>query len=127
MHVGKLGDMKLSSPVNVLLVEDHIAVAEATAELLREFGCRVVTCAPTLREARDAASSKTPDLAIIDRHLPDGDGAGLIAELRARGVRCAMLTADPRPEDEDGSLDGIEWVEKPLTPARLESLVGRLA
>jgi DNA-binding response OmpR family regulator len=119
--------MKPSSPVSVLLVEDHVAVAQATADLLQEFGCRVVVCAPTLREAREAAGSATPDLAIIDHRLPDGDGAALVAELRARGVRCAMLSADPRPETTVDALIGVEWVEKPLTPDRLQALVSRLA
>ena len=51
--------------------------------------------ASTLAQARARVSSATPDVMLLDRRLPDGDGVAAIPELRALrpGMNVVVLTA----------------------------------
>jgi DNA-binding NarL/FixJ family response regulator len=69
--------------IRVGLVEDHIAVRQALAYILeREGGFEVVAQAGSVVEAREFSTEV--DVAIIDLGLPDGDGIGVIKELREK-------------------------------------------
>jgi PAS domain S-box-containing protein len=84
-----------AAPVRILLVEDHVAVREAIAATLeRQPDFRVVGQAGSLWEARTMLDRV--DIALVDLGLPDGFGAELIPELRAKnpGVEAVVLSAD---------------------------------
>lgn len=66
--------------LSVLVVEDHPDGGDARADLLRIYGHRV-RLARTCREAIELALDQTPDAAILDIGLPDGDGHDLALEL----------------------------------------------
>jgi DNA-binding NarL/FixJ family response regulator len=77
----------------LLIVDDHAAFRQPLALLMnREPGFVVVAQAGTLGEARQKLDGV--DIALIDRDLPDGDGASLAETLRARnpGTRVLLLT-----------------------------------
>jgi two-component system OmpR family response regulator len=65
---------------DVLVVEDEPPLAAALAVALKHLGlpARFVT---TLQGARDALVERTPDLLLLDRMLPDGDGISLCQEI----------------------------------------------
>ncbi|MEV1294408.1 response regulator transcription factor [Pseudonocardia sp. NPDC049635] len=65
----------------MLLVEDDEGVAAAMADALRLNGFRVDR-ARTVADAYDAFRREPPDLVLLDRTLPDGDGAALIRSIR---------------------------------------------
>ncbi|MCL2223963.1 MAG: response regulator transcription factor [Defluviitaleaceae bacterium] len=65
----------------VLLVEDNKKILEANRWILQERG-HTVLCAETLAEARAVLASKTPDIAVFDIMLPDGDGITFLPEFR---------------------------------------------
>jgi DNA-binding response OmpR family regulator len=68
----------------ILLVEDEVLIAAATAETLRDFGFEVeeaVTAAAALAFAKD--QSEKLSAAIVDINLPDGKGDELAKKLRA--------------------------------------------
>jgi DNA-binding NarL/FixJ family response regulator len=74
----------------VLLVDDHAAIREAIALAFAQDGDFIVTGqAASLAEARGLVDGI--DVAIVDLELPDGDGADLIGELRARDPRVQTL------------------------------------
>ena len=74
----------------VLLVDDHAAIREAIALAFARDDEFVVTGqAGSLAEARLLLDGV--DVAIVDLDLPDGDGADLIDELRARDTRIQTL------------------------------------
>jgi DNA-binding NarL/FixJ family response regulator len=76
--------------VRVLLVDDHAATREAMSLAFAEDdGFAVVAQAASLAEARSMLDGV--DVAIIDLGLPDGDGAELIAELRAANADAQAL------------------------------------
>ena len=85
--------------LRVLLVDDHLAFRQPLAFLLgREPDLAVVGQAGSLAEARPLLAAA--DVALVDLGLPDGDGAGLIRELRAANprARAVVLTASADPK-----------------------------
>ncbi|MGW7201081.1 response regulator transcription factor [Streptomyces chryseus] len=71
-------------PVRVLLVEDHDMVAEAISLALeRSPGLEIVARSATVASALADAGRHRPDVVVMDRRLPDGDGVRAIADLEA--------------------------------------------
>jgi CheY-like chemotaxis protein/HPt (histidine-containing phosphotransfer) domain-containing protein len=113
-------------PPRLLLLEDDPVSAAFLTAALDALPARV-THAATLAEARIVAEGC--DLWLFDAHLPDGDGATLLAELRFRGLRTPALahTAEARRELLDVLIDAgfAEVLQKPLTMAQLQAAVRR--
>jgi DNA-binding response OmpR family regulator len=66
----------------ILLVEDNEKILSANRWILEERGYRILTAA-SLAEARAVLAKETPDLAVLDIMLPDGDGLEFLPELRS--------------------------------------------
>ncbi|MET0208760.1 MAG: response regulator, partial [Burkholderiaceae bacterium] len=64
------------------IVEDSLTVRMDLREALDDADFDCVECA-NLAQARAALAAGTPCLVLLDNHLPDGDGASWLAELRA--------------------------------------------
>jgi response regulator of citrate/malate metabolism len=79
--------------VRVLVVEDEQLAAEAHAAYTgRVEGFEVAAVARSAGEAmRALASDPTIDLVLLDMHLPDGHGLGLLQRLRAAGHLCDVI------------------------------------
>jgi CheY-like chemotaxis protein len=69
------------TPLSVLLAEDEEHIRTLVRGWLEQAGHRV-TCATTGREASVFAEKRRFDLVITDILMPDGDGTGLISELK---------------------------------------------
>jgi DNA-binding NarL/FixJ family response regulator len=87
--------------IRVLVVDDHEMFAESVSRLLAdEADIEIAGLAATMNDAVRVAGTTRPDVAIIDFHLPDGDG--IVTSTRIRAVspetRLLMLTgsADDR-------------------------------
>lgn len=110
----------------VLLLEDDPVSAAFLASALEALPARVEV-ASSLAEARGRADGC--DLWLFDAHLADGDGASLLAELRARGLRTPALahTAEARREPLDALIAAGfgEVLLKPLSVAALQAGVRR--
>jgi len=110
----------------ILLLEDDPVSATFLASALEALPARVVAAA-SLSEARLLGDGC--DLWLFDAHLPDGDGASLLAELRARGLRTPALahTAEARREPLDALIAAgfDEVLQKPLSVAALQAGVRR--
>lgn len=79
--------------VRVLVVEDEQTAAEAHAAYVERIpGFELAGVA---RSATDAArlldTDRAVDLVLLDMHLPDGHGLGLLQRLRAAGHRCDVI------------------------------------
>ncbi|MEZ4648377.1 MAG: response regulator [Candidatus Eisenbacteria bacterium] len=114
-------------PLLVLLVEDDPDARNATAEILRLFGCEVLT-AGSGAEARSSASqaARRPDLALLDLTLPDTDGYELVQSLRRDGLTgTKFISLSGREEDtRRAAAAGLErHLEKPIGLAALKELV----
>jgi response regulator of citrate/malate metabolism len=79
--------------VRVLVVEDEQLAAEAHATYTNRIeGFEVAAVARSAGEAaRALAADPTIDLVLLDMHLPDGHGLGLLQRLRAAGHLCDVI------------------------------------
>jgi DNA-binding NarL/FixJ family response regulator len=89
-----------TTPLKVMLVEDHAAFRQALNFLLSdEPELEVIAQAGSVAEAKEALEGGgldgALDVAVVDLSLPDGDGRELIGELRrsSPGVRIMVLSA----------------------------------
>ncbi|EYB68343.1 fused response regulator receiver/hypothetical protein [Deinococcus phoenicis] len=116
--------------VRVLLVEDDLRVARVNRDLLeRDPDVHVVGSAATLAQADALAQALAPDLILLDVHLPDGSGLGLLRHWRAQGrtTDVALITA----ADDEASVrtalaqGAFDYLIKPFTGARLAEVIAR--
>lgn len=112
--------------MHILVVEDSPAIARFLERGLSEEGHRVVV-ATDLESARGHLARLEPQIIIVDRMLPDGDGLDLIRELRRRGrsVPAICLTARERVEERvEGLRSGADdYLAKPFS---FEELLARI-
>ena len=82
-----------ADPVRVLVVEDDELSAQAHADYVRRTaGFALVAVARTAGEAvRVLRSDRDVDLVLLDMHLPDGHGLGLLQTMRAEGHACDVI------------------------------------
>ncbi|EME51000.1 response regulator [Amycolatopsis decaplanina] len=86
-----------AAPIRVLLVEDHKMVAEALGAAFEEFPeIHLVASVQSLAHGMIAAEEHLPDIVLLDRRLPDGDGIEAIPAIRAISPlsRVLVLTGD---------------------------------
>ncbi len=83
------------SRCSVLCVDDHRDTSEMLQLLLAEEDYEVYTAA-TMEEACTLAASRSFDLYVLDKRLPDGTGLELCERLSgiAPGVPCIFYTGD---------------------------------
>ncbi len=114
------------SAAKLLLVEDDIGVARMLERGLGQAGY-AVDWARTLQEAVAQVRMMHHDLVVLDRMLPDGDGADLCAALRKFGhpARVCMLTARDALEDKLRGFDAgaDDYLVKPF---EFDELLARL-
>jgi DNA-binding NarL/FixJ family response regulator len=80
----------------VFLLDDHEIVRRGLRELLEaEEGLQVVGEAGTAEEAYGRIPATSPDVAVLDVNLPDGDGVEVCREIRSKHpeIACIMLTS----------------------------------
>jgi DNA-binding NarL/FixJ family response regulator len=80
----------------VFLLDDHEVVRRGIRDLLEsEDDLEVVGEAGTAEEAYGRIPATTPDVAVLDMRLPDGDGIDVCREIRSRHpeIACIMLTS----------------------------------
>ena len=85
------------TPITVLLVEDHLLVAEGLSAMLDACGdIRVVGTSASAIDAARIAAECQPDVVVMDSHLPDGSGADAALRLRQQlpRVPIVFLSAD---------------------------------
>jgi two-component system, NarL family, response regulator DevR len=89
----------VSVPPKVVIIDDHEVVRKGIrTSLEQEAGvCEVVGEAGTVAQARTLIEETSPDVAVLDVVLPDGDGIHLCREICARQphIACVLLTSFP--------------------------------
>ena len=119
----------------ILVVEDQKSTSDLIAQVLKEEGFEVKVV-DSIAKARTDVGHAMPELVVLDRNLPDGDGLDLCRELRASPKTSAlpllMLTAKKAVEDRVSGLKSgaDDYLVKPFNTeelvARIESLLRRV-
>jgi DNA-binding NarL/FixJ family response regulator len=82
--------------IRVFLLDDHEVVRRGLRELLESEGdIEIAGEAGTAEEALGRIPATSPDVAVLDVRLPDGDGVEVCREIRSRHpeIACIMLTS----------------------------------
>ena len=100
----------------VLLLEDDETLSSILGIHLNTVGYDI-TRAGSLQAAKEALQQFTPDVAILDVHLPDGSGLDLIEELRRREMTAeipviVVTGSQGPPQDTDSNI--VKWLTKPF-------------
>jgi CheY-like chemotaxis protein len=122
-------DLNVNGPL-VLVVDDSDGFATLVTAVLMSVGCRVDRAASGTEALRKVASGP-PALILLDLHMPEMDGIGVLRRLRARPpfdkIPVIVLTATKSTDDVTVacSLGAKDYVPKPLDPANLITKVQR--
>ncbi len=97
-----------TSPIRVLVVDDHALFRRGVVELLREEpGLDVVGEAGDAQEALLLTRRHAPHVVLLDVHMPGGRGVEVLPALKREGAgRVIMLTISDRDEDLMAALAG---------------------
>jgi len=112
----------------IFMLEDDAESKDLVTKTLEKEGF-MTKCASSLKQARQELAKVTPDLFILDRSLPDGDGAYFCQELRThektRHVPVLFLTAKRQLVEKVTGLKigGDDYLTKPF---QIEELVARV-
>ena len=122
------------SKAQILIIEDQTPTSDLIREVLRQDGYEVQVV-ETAQKARACLERAMPELVILDRSLPDGDGLELCKELRAKpkssNLPVLILTGKKTVEDKVVGLKGgaDDYLTKPFNTeeliARVEALLRR--
>jgi len=121
--------------LNILVIEDDEATGRLLVAALEEAEHRVLV-APTIAEGRSILDAERPDIIVLDRGLPDGDGLKLCIELRKdsryRAIPLLMLTGNAETAERIIGLryGADDYLGKPFDMeeflARVDGLIRRL-
>lgn len=115
---------------SVLLIEDEKNLTEALRIALRKMGVECVAVS-TLEDAREAFARIRPELILLDRSLPDGEGLSFCRELRDRKYSGMILVLTAKGEV-DERVSGFEsgaddYLPKPFSWLELEARIRALS
>ena len=150
--MGNTGQLEESGQINVVIVDDHVALRRGMELLLRRSGLHVVGTADDAEQAEQLILRRRPDVAVIDLGLPgesgtsltrrllelepelriilytgSGDEAELLEGLNAGAAGFALKSGDPE-ELQDAIrtvAEGGEYLDPRLTPLLVRKGNGR--
>ncbi|WLI90882.1 PAS domain S-box protein [Massilia sp. R2A-15] len=120
------------SNLKVLVVDDEADARDLIKRILSDCHASVTT-APNARAALEAFRAAPPDVMISDLGMPEMDGFGLLAEVRAlaggAAVPAIALTAFARSEDRLRALEAgfAAHISKPVEPSQLIATVADIS
>jgi two-component system, NarL family, response regulator DevR len=93
--------MTKEAAIRVFLVDDHEMVRQGLRiQFAREPDIEVAGEAATAARALERVPVVRPDVAVLDVHLPDGDGVSLCRAIRSAAPRVACLMLTGSEEDQ---------------------------
>lgn len=118
--------------LNVLLIEDDPAIADATTMLLESAGKKVHSSADGVAALARIEAGLCPDLIVTDYRLPGYNGIEVIRRIRAASasaIPAIMMTGDTLVQEEIAAteLDNCTVLRKPVDAEQLIALIATLA
>jgi len=130
-HVGHGGHA--GAAISVLYIEDNPTNVEVVSRFLKGRQNITLRTAGSGRAGIEAAMADTPDVILLDLHLPDLHGEQVLRELRAEpsiaGVPVVVLSAEasPRMIRRLRAAGALAYLTKPLVLAELGELLDSVA
>ena len=114
---------------HILVVEDDEDLARSLCALIGREN-HSVTSAHSLHAARRLLALQSPDLLLLDLHLPDGSGFDLLADNGGllADTEVILMTGQASVETSVQALrmSAADYLVKPVNPAHLRGLLSRL-
>ena len=106
----------------ILLVDDEPDLLKLVSDILTDDGFINIVTAATVKDGISVSRNESPDLAILDVMLPDGDGFSLMRQIREfTDVPIIFLTAKDEAADKLAGLGlgADDYIVKPFLPQEL--------
>jgi two-component system, response regulator PdtaR len=118
----------VASGIRVLIAEDDDNTRSLLADLLAALGHTVAAQVASGREAIDSALEATPDVVLLDVHMPDGSGIEAAESITRSqpGVAVVLFSGDQSLELSDREIQAtsaIAFLPKPTPPRMLDSTI----
>ena len=112
----------------ILVVDDEHDLAVTCGRLLTRAGWQVTTVG-SRGAALAALTAGAPALAIVDRHLPDGDGLDVVRAARAQGTPVIVMSGHTSTVNRDQTLEegAAGFLGKPFSARDFLNLVRTVA
>ena len=109
---------------HLLLVEDEATLIRIVSDFLKSEGF-FVSAVTGQKAAAEVMDRDKPDLALVDISLAEGNGFGVFADAKSRGIPVIFLTAS---SDEFSVVTGLDmgaddYISKPFRPRELVSRI----
>ena len=114
--------------LRALFVDDDEDFLQGVTEVASQEGF-VVTGARSLKEAREHLTNDPQDVVLIDLMLPDGDGIGLLRELKDTSSSDVILVSGMATVDsaiEALRLGALDYLTKPMDNQRLKAVLAHV-
>jgi two-component system LytT family response regulator len=117
----------MTSPLRVVIADDERPARSFLASMLRRFSdVRIVGEADGGRQAVTMILREKPDLALLDLHMPELDGLGVVRALRKHEAPLvAFVTAYEEYAVRAFELNAVDYLLKPVDAARLREALNR--
>lgn len=123
--------MSDSTQIRILVAEDDANARSVLVDLLAALGHTVVSEVATGRDAIERAREVSPDVVLLDVHMPDGSGIEAAEEIAGSlpGTAVVLFSGDQSitlSERDIAATAAIAFLPKPTPPRMLDSTI-RLA
>jgi two-component system LytT family response regulator len=117
----------MSAPLRIVIADDERPARSFLASLLRSFDdVRIVGEADSGRQAVSIIVRERPDLALLDLHMPELDGLGVVRALKKQEMPLvAFVTAHDEYAVRAFELNAVDYLLKPVDKARLRETLNR--
>jgi two-component system chemotaxis response regulator CheY len=120
--------------LNILVVDDSTAIRKILIRVLRQTGLPIgeIFEARDGLEALEIVRNQTLNLVLSDINMPNLDGLGLLAELKAasqwRSLPVVMITTEGSEEKVSQAirLGSAAYIRKPFTAEQIQEKIGGL-
>lgn len=116
----------MSAILKILIVDDEPDICYSLSRTLSKRGF-VTATSYSLADAEQQIKSSTPNILLLDNHLPDGRGIDFAKKISLRypDLKIIMITAHDSPEDRFKAFsNGIDFfLSKPFTVNQINHIV----